>query len=209
MESTTVHARHRWIWAAAVLVSAGCSAAPAVVPAPPAPVATPAATPVATSVATSPAPVAPVVASDVEPVGPADTLPKEVAGGYGVVARSPGRLTDVRVAAHDGFDRIVLEFDGAEVPGYKIAYVPPPVTADASGAVVPVEGTAFLQLATAPAAGAPRERIAVPDGAAVRELVKIGDWEGTVTWAAGVDGERSFAVAELVQPTRLVVDVVR
>jgi len=188
--STTVRARHLGIWVAAVLLTAGCSAAPAVVAAPV-------------------PPVPPVAASDVGPVGPADTLPKEVAGGYGVGSRSPGRLTDVRVAAHDGFDRIVLEFDGAEVPGYQVAYIPPPVTADASGAVVPVEGTAFLQLAVSPAAGAPSERIAVPDGVAVRELVKIGDWEGTVTWAAGVDGERPFAVAELAHPTRLVIDVLR
>jgi hypothetical protein len=51
------------------------------------------------------------------------------------------------------------------------------------------------------------DRIALPGGAAVREVVKIGDWEATLVWVAGTGGELPFAVAELQHPARLVIDV--
>jgi hypothetical protein len=199
---------------AAALACAGCSmgaseAAAPVAQAAPAPAPAPGAAPGAAPAAAVP--------PGIEPVGPADTQPKEVAGGYGSGNRPFGPLTDVRVARQDGFDRIVLQFAADQVPGYRVGYVAGPVTADPSGEVVPVDGAAFLQVATVPAGAAEwvdhpasyrgPDRIALPGGAAVREVVKIGDWEATLVWVAGTGGELPFAVAELQHPARLVVDV--
>jgi hypothetical protein len=121
------------------------------------------------------------------PVGPAGTGTQRSAGGYPGPGRPFGALTDVRVAAHDGFDRIVLQFEGEQVPAHQVGYVAPPVTADGSGDVVAVDGAAFLQIALTPTSGV--------------------DLEAVVTWTAGTTGELPFAVAELSGPARLVVDV--
>jgi hypothetical protein len=203
---------------AAALACAGCSVGASEAAAP---VAQPAPAPgaaVAAAAAPGAAVAAPAAAAPgIEPVGPADTQPKEVAGGYGSGNRAFGPLTEVRVARQDGFDRIVLQFASDQVPDYRVGYVAGPVTADPSAEVVPVDGSAFLQVATVPAGAAEwvdhpasyrgPDRIALPGGAAVREVVKIGDWEATLVWVAGTDGELPFAVAELQHPARLVIDV--
>jgi hypothetical protein len=202
---------------AVALACAGCSvgasgtAVPAPQPAPAAPgaaVAAPAAAPGAAPAAVSPG---------IEPVGPADTRPKEVAGGFLSRSRGFGPLTEVRVARQDGFDRVVLQFASDRVPGYRIGYVVGPVLADPSAEVVPVDGAAFLEVVTAPAGAAEwvdrpasyrgPDRIALPGGAAVREVVETGDFEDTLVWVAGTGGELPFAVAELQHPARLVIDV--
>lgn len=127
------------------------------------------------------------------------------------------RLVDVRVGAHEGFDRIVLEFKGQDVPSYRIGYVDPPVRQDGSGNKVDVAGNAFLELRTTPASGrtAHGERTyegprRVPGGSAsvVTEVVRTGDFEANLAWVAGVDRRRPFAFAFLEDPLRLVVDVV-
>lgn len=127
------------------------------------------------------------------------------------------RLVDVRVGAHEGFDRIVLEFEGQGVPSYRVGYLDPPVRQDGSGNKVDVAGNAFLELRTTPASGrtahgetiyeGPRR---VPGGRAsvVNEVVRTGDFEANLAWVAGVDRRRPFAVAFLKDPLRLVVDVV-
>lgn len=127
------------------------------------------------------------------------------------------RLVDVRVGAHEGFDRIVLEFKGQDVPSYRVGYLDPPVRQDGSGNKVDVAGNAFLELRTTPASGrtahgettyeGPRR---VPGGSAsvVTEVVRTGDFEANLAWVAGVDRRRPFAVAFLKDPLRLVVDVV-
>lgn len=126
-------------------------------------------------------------------------------------------LVDVRVGAHDGFDRVVLEFDGQDVPSYRVGYVDPPVRQDGSGNEVDVAGDAFLELRVTPASGrtaqgevtyeGPR-RVPAGDAAVVTEVVRTGDFEANLAWVAGVDRRRPFAVAFLTDPLRLVVDVV-
>jgi hypothetical protein len=210
---------------AAALACAGCSvgaseAAPPVAQGAPTPGPAPGAAP---APAGGPAPGAAAgaepaaVSPGIGPVGPADTRQKEVAGGFGSRTREFGPLTDVRVARQDGFDRIVLQFASAQVPDYRVGYIAGPVTADPSAEVVPVDGAAFLEVLTAPAGAAEwvdrpasyrgPNRIALPGGAAVREVVETGDFEETLDWVAGTGGELPFAVAELRNPARLVVDV--
>ncbi len=154
----------------------------------------------------------------IPPVGEGSLDPVQ-AGGYPTTAGPVAHLTDVRSARQDGFDRIVLQFDGAQVPGYRVAYVEPPVRAAGSGEVVPIAGQAFLQISAAPAAGVdlsgpqPRptypgpDRVAPPDGEVVTEVVRTGDFEANLTWTAGVTERLPFAVAAFTDPNRLVVDV--
>lgn len=127
-------------------------------------------------------------------------------------------LVDVRVGAHEGFDRVVFEFRGDRVPGYRIAYVDRPVREDGSGRPVPLEGDAALEIRMAPAAGFDAtgdgeptytgpQRLAPSAAGALRELVRIGDFEGQLAWAAGLGGRHPVAVATLGDPARLVVDI--
>ena len=60
-------------------------------------------------------------------------------------------LVTVRLARHDGYDRLVLEF-ADRVPGYTVGYRPLPAQADASGEEIPTPGaSALIQLALTPA----------------------------------------------------------
>jgi hypothetical protein len=129
-------------------------------------------------------------------------------------------LVDVRVGSHDGFDRIVLEFEGDQAPSYRVTYVDPPIREDGSGHEVDIDGRAFLELRLSPAGGVdlsgpePVETYDGPDrftpeGTAVlSELVRTGDFEANLAWVAGLQGRAPFAVGVLESPIRLVVDVV-
>jgi hypothetical protein len=129
-------------------------------------------------------------------------------------------LVDVRTGVHDGFDRIVLEFSGDDVPSYRVRYVDPPVREDGSGNEVEVAGSAFLEMHLAPAAGVDMSGDGeefeqtytgptrfTPDAQVVRELVRTGDFEANLTWVAGIDRKAGFDVSVLTSPLRLVVDV--
>lgn len=128
-------------------------------------------------------------------------------------------LTDVRVGAHDGFDRIVLELDGEEPPSYRVALVDPPILEDGSGREIDVAGEAFLELRLEPASRvdlAEEEPDVIYEGpdrvdgdvaATVTEVVLAGDFEANLAWVAGLTSEQPFAVTMLEDPLRLVVDV--
>lgn len=126
-----------------------------------------------------------------------------------------GMTTMVRVetARHEDFDRIVLEFE-AGLPGYRIEYVDRPVRACGSGNVVELRGDGWLSITAEPARAhddegratvAPRER--APGLPALLDLVITCDFEGQVTWVAGVASPNRYRVLELGEPARLVVDV--
>jgi hypothetical protein len=129
-------------------------------------------------------------------------------------------LTDVRVAGQSGFDRIVLEFDGEQMPSYRVTYATPPITQDGSGEEMDVDGQAFLELRLSPASGVDLsgpefrmvyegpERFRPSDTAVLVEFVRTGDFEAHLSWVAGLRERAPFAVAHLENPLRLVVDVV-
>ncbi|MCZ7630687.1 MAG: hypothetical protein M5U19_17365 [Microthrixaceae bacterium] len=127
-------------------------------------------------------------------------------------------ITAVRTARHEGFDRVVFEFDGA-LPGYEVLYAEKPVTEDGSGEEVAVEGPFVVTVRMTPA-GSVRftedgyeETCTGPDrvpgaGSTVTEVVQTGDFEGQATWAVGLADRVDFAVSTLESPARLVVDFV-
>jgi hypothetical protein len=120
--------------------------------------------------------------------------------------------TDLRVGEHDGYDRMVFEFAGDDLPGYRIEYVNSAVQCG-SGMNVPLQGTAILEVSF-------RNTVAhdlngptvvnsnpTPGFPTLKQIEGICDFEGIVQWAAGVGSMQPFRVFELDSPTRLVIDV--
>nr|CRL71525.1 hypothetical protein CPGR_01981 [Mycolicibacterium malmesburyense] len=140
---------------------------------------------------------------------PSDDVREERAGAI-------AHLGDVRVARHDGYDRLVFEFTD-RVPGYTVRYRPLPAHADASGEEIPLPGaTTMLQIIFRPATatgwvGGERTYFGPDtvsaDTASVTELKDAGDFEAVLTWVAGVRSETPFRVDVLDDPPRLVIDV--
>jgi hypothetical protein len=132
------------------------------------------------------------------------------------VARTPARpplVTGARFAAHDGYDRVVIDLDGP-MTGYTVDWVDGLVQ-DGSGKPLDLKGGAYLQVSLFPASAhtdsgkvtwtpAPVLRA---DLGNVRYVAKIGDFEGTVGIGLVLDHRAGFRVLEQSAPTRLVVDV--
>lgn len=120
------------------------------------------------------------------------------------------KITDVRVGAHAGYDRIVFEFAGSGPPGLTIAIARPPFVGDASGKRIIVAGTAFLSLKLYDASGYPTYTgpgSFSPRYPNLAALVNAGDYEGYVTWIAGLSGSTCYRISTLSGPTRIIVDV--
>ena len=130
-------------------------------------------------------------------------------------------LTDVNVfTTLDCFDQVQFAFrEAAPGPGYHISYQPAETAKkqDGSGNPVEIDGSAFLVVRLTPAMGAeivgeevvptytgPR-RIAGDGASFVREVVKTGDFEATVTWVIGLDEERPFTATA--SESELVIDL--
>lgn len=123
-------------------------------------------------------------------------------------------LKAVRTGRHEGFDRIVFEFEGNEVPGYHVEYIDKPVRACGSGDVVPLAGDGWLQVRFEPARAHTDEgkptlgsRELVPKLPNLLELKSTCDFEGQVEWVAGVGSPNGYRVLELAKPARFVVDI--
>ncbi|WP_051810021.1 AMIN-like domain-containing (lipo)protein [Actinoplanes subtropicus] len=110
-------------------------------------------------------------------------------------------VTGVRYAAHDGYDRVVLDIPGAP-PGYSVKYVPE-VRRDGSGEPVSIPGKAFLLITLHPAQAHRENGTPTVTGihrtglAHVQAYGIVGDYEGYVSIALGVDRVRNFHVGEL------------
>ncbi|MCD6727313.1 MAG: hypothetical protein LT070_08745 [Solirubrobacteraceae bacterium] len=125
-------------------------------------------------------------------------------------------LTDVRVARHEGFDRVVFEFRNA-LPGYDVRYVERPLLQDGSGSETAVNGRfiarirmehaldADLSKESAPRTYTGPDRFS-PGSPEVVELVSAGGFEGVLTWAVGLGDRVDFRVLTLKSPARLVID---
>jgi hypothetical protein len=120
-------------------------------------------------------------------------------------------ISDVRVGSHPGaYDRIVFEFNSSARPQLTVAPATPPFVEDASGQPVNVPGRLFLSLKLFGASGYPTysgPSSFMPDYANLESLVNTGDYEGYVTWIAGLQGPACYHVSTLTGPTRIVVDV--
>jgi hypothetical protein len=124
-------------------------------------------------------------------------------------------LRAVRIAPHDAFERIVFEFaSAAELPSYAIEYVDRPVRECGSGHVVELPGDAWLAIRFEPARGHDDEGRATitdrdrsPGFPLLLRLRTICDFEAHLDWVAAVSSPEPYAVMELRDPARLVVDL--
>ncbi len=125
-------------------------------------------------------------------------------------------LTDVRIGAHSGYDRVVFEFaDG--LPEMTLDRASPPFTHDASGMPIEVAGSSFLRLTLR---GGTKQ---TPDGSSsydgptdfspglpgLVQLVEGGDFEAQSTWYFGLTSEACVRALLLTDdgPARLVIDI--
>lgn len=123
-------------------------------------------------------------------------------------------VTDVRLAGHDGFDRVVLDVGGQGTPGWEVQYVDG-ATSEGTGAPVDLAGPAYLRVVltgvTYPYESglAERPRGAVPTAGtdAVTGVWYDGTFEGQALAYIGTTGEQPFRVYALGDPTRVVVEV--
>jgi hypothetical protein len=146
--------------------------------------------------------------------------PLEGAGTNVVVGNSTAAaialLERVAVGRHEGYDRVVFQFRGEGLPGYRVQYMEPPLKEDGSGNVVQIDGNAFVVVRMEPASGfdlntgegelvykGPKR---VPGASVVQEVVRTGDFEAVLTWAVGLEEKVDFRVSTLSSPSRLVVD---
>ena len=120
-------------------------------------------------------------------------------------------VVDVRVGAHDGYERVVYELAGEGLPGWRIAYVDEAVD-DPSGEVVDVAGDATLQVVLL-GAGYPMDTgfdeyahdVTATGG--VQQVTRPLTFEGQTQSFVGLDAERPLRVTLLADPVRVVVDV--
>jgi hypothetical protein len=124
------------------------------------------------------------------------------------------KLTAVRAAAHPGYDRVVFQFEGTRVPGYRIEYVGEITLGESDDEFLTLQGGALVQ-ATFQGSASDDHRPGtqtVPDRdtpglAQVKQIGLAEDWEGLVRLGIGLDHRAGFRVLELRDPVRVVVDV--
>ena len=124
------------------------------------------------------------------------------------------QLVDVRVGEHDGYDRVVFEFDGP-VPEYILSQASPPYTEDPSGLPIEVNGSAAWQLVLLGGTRVTPDYDTTYDGPLSFErdfeklvhLVEAGDFEAVSTWYIGMSRQSCARIQALDDPTRLVIDI--
>jgi hypothetical protein len=159
--------------------------------------------------------------SPAPPTTTTTTTPLPGAGTSIVVATTTAKgialLERVAVGRHEGFDRVVFQFRGEGLPGYRIGYAAPPFAEDGSGNAVDVNGKAFVTVRMEPASGfdlnsgegelvykGPKRLPGA--GSVVKEVVRTGDFEAVLSWAIGLEAKVPFLVTTATSPARLIVD---
>ena len=160
---------------------------------------------------------APTTTQAEEPPAPVKCDP-ETAGDEDVFTN----LTDVRVGAHNGYDRIVFEFAApdpnpvgkAGIPHFEIRQAKPPFSEDPSDIPIDVEGDAFVRIVFQGTSGYDFDGNATYDGprritpgfGTLTQAVEGGDFEATMTWILGLSRPTCWQIHALHNPDRLVID---
>jgi hypothetical protein len=168
----------------------------------------------ATTAATTTAP-APTTSTSGAPA----SCPSQSGGEKGVYTN----LVDVRVGAHNGFDRLVFEFAAPSpnpggksgIPRYEIRTAKPPFSEDPSDMPIQVEGDAFARIVFQGASGYDfngnatylGSRRLTPGFGTLAQVVEGGDFEATLTWILGLSRPTCWQIQELHSPDRLVIDI--
>lgn len=144
--------------------------------------------------------------------GPSSSSPIPLAPG--------GLLVAVHTYQHADHDQLVFEFGGTEAPTHRIKYVDQ-LHADPSDKVIPLLGTAFLQvvldggtLDTSPRESDPgiAQRYDgptrfTPDLPLIKEVTVAGDFEGVLIFGVGLARPAEFHAEALTSPARVAIDI--
>jgi hypothetical protein len=123
-------------------------------------------------------------------------------------------LVEVRTGRHEGYDRVVLEFDGEGTPGWRVAYTDDP-RFQGSGDPVDVDGETALQVHLDGLSSPVDSDVSYYDGpdrmagsgTSIVEVVVGNLFEGRQGAFAGTTQPLPFRVFRLTGPERVVVDV--
>ncbi|MEA2656639.1 MAG: hypothetical protein QOI23_2004 [Chloroflexota bacterium] len=121
-----------------------------------------------------------------------------------------GNVTQARVGAQAGYDRLVLQFD-TKVPAYTVKRQAKPTFKNgASGASLTLSGTAGVLVqvhsATMASSYSGTTDFTHPEFVVLNEARLIEDFEGYVLWGLGLSRPACMRTFTLSDPPRLVVD---
>ncbi|MEV0236537.1 hypothetical protein [Nonomuraea sp. NPDC050786] len=125
----------------------------------------------------------------------------------------PAVVTGVRYAAHDTYDRVVVDLKG-EVPGYTVRWVEQ-FLEEGSGKPIEARGGTYLQVTLSPAdahdaAGKPTWTggpVFPANLDNLTEVIRTGDFEGHVGIGLVLARQAAFQLNEQGDPSRLIIDV--
>jgi len=151
----------------------------------------------------SPPPVTP-------PVAPGTNLPAFACTDASGGTTGTANVTAVRVSEPVGFDRFVLQFDGP-VPKYTVKRQDKPsFPMGASGQTITLSGTAgalvTVRSATESNTYSGSTDVSHTEFLVIKEARLTQDFEGTVSWALGLDHAACMRTFTLSNPSRLIVD---
>lgn len=119
----------------------------------------------------------------------------------------------VRVASHDGYDRVVIDFTGTSTPGWSTDWRTE-AHSQGLGDTLNLTGTAFLDITITGTnwPSEPGEMELYYSGPSVLDVGGIsvafdGTFEANTHLVIGVDQERPYQIFTLDDPTRVVIDV--
>ena len=146
-----------------------------------------------------------------QPLGTADPAPKTQRPSV------PSRLAvvGVRVGAHEGFDRVVVDLEGDGDPGWFVDYTSTPMQ-ETVGQPLQVAGNFFLNInvdgTVYPFELGKDNDVPVTmagDTGNVIDVISAGTYEGRSQIVVGLRSELPYSVQVLENPKRVVVDIVQ
>lgn len=146
-----------------------------------------------------------------QPLGTADPAPKTQRPSV------PSRLAvvGVRVGAHEGFDRVVVDLEGDGDPGWFVDYTSTPMQ-ETVGQPLQVAGNSFLNInvdgTVYPFELGKDNNVPVTmagDTGNVIDVISAGTYEGRSQVVVGLRSELPYSVQVLENPKRVVVDIVQ
>ena len=150
-------------------------------------------------------------ATKAQPLGTADPAPKSQR------PSEPAQLAvvGVRVGAHEGFDRVVVDLEGKGDPGWFVDYTSTPMQ-ETVGHPLEVAGNAFLNInidgTVYPFELGHDNDVPVQmagDTGNVIDVISAGTYEGRSQVVVGLRSELPYSVQILEDPMRVVVDIVQ
>ncbi|MEU0570151.1 hypothetical protein ABZ297_32865 [Nonomuraea sp. NPDC005983] len=166
-------------------------------------------TPVGSAAVSPPSPTPTPARTDDPPPTSTSEVDVDMQDGKG----EPAVVKAVNWEARDGFDRIVVDFEG-DPPAYKATWVKELVQ-DGSGDRLDVKGGAYLEIALSRAQAHTDKGAPTWEGGPVyqtnlgnvRAVVKTGDFEGRVGIGLVLDHRAGYRLDQQTSPNQLVVDV--